>query len=255
MLRKLLLLICVASLASSLTLAQTSNATARKFDEFGDIQASDLIARLDNLAVMLSNEPSSKAFLIVYRTRRDLPGLSNRYAHRMKGYLTESRRLPSERIVVVDGGVASCLWQEIWIVPPGSAPKPREDAYDNSYQPAVYKFDEHYYQIGNDPDEISYWPVAPVNLTGYLESFGETLMKDRKRIGYLVAFRDAKRDNRQATQRMLRTERNFLIKEFHIEPGRLKTVDGGYRPSRTMELWIAEPGYQPTITSYRIRRS
>jgi len=29
---------------------QTSNATARKFDEFGDILASDLIARLDNLA-------------------------------------------------------------------------------------------------------------------------------------------------------------------------------------------------------------
>jgi hypothetical protein len=255
MLRKLLLLFCVASLASSLTVAQTSDATARKFDEFGDIQASDLIARLDNVAVVLSSQPSSKAFLIVYRTRRDLPGLSNRYAHRMKGYLTMTRRLPSERIVVVDGGVASCLWQEIWIVPPGAAPKPREDAYDNSYQPAVYKFDEHYYQIGNDPDEISYWPVAPINLIGYLESFGETLMKDRKRIGYLVAFRDAKRDNRQATQRMLRTERNFLIKEFHIEPWRLKTVDGGYQPSRTMELWIAEPGYQPTITSYRIRRS
>jgi hypothetical protein len=255
MLRKLLLLFWVASLASSLTLAQASNATARKFDEFADILPSDLIARLDNVAITLSYEPTAKAFLIVYRTRRDLPGLSNRYAHRMKAYLTRSHRLPPERIVIVDGGVASSLWQEIWIVPPGSAPKPREDAYDNSYQPSVYKFDEHYYQIGNDPYEMGYWPDAPANLIGYLEAFGETLLKDRKLVGYLVAFRDAKRDNRQVTKRMLRTERNFLIKEFHIEPSRIKTVDGGYRPSRTMELWVAQPGYRPIITSYRVGRS
>ena len=143
MLRKTLLVVCVALLWNSLTLAQTSSAIARKFDEFGDIQPSDLIARLDNLAVTLSYEPNSTAFLIVYRTRRDLPGLSNRYAQRMKGYLIASRGLPSERIVIVDGGVASCLSQEFWVVPPGSAPKPREDTYDNSFKPSVYKFDEH----------------------------------------------------------------------------------------------------------------
>lgn len=254
MLRKTLLVVCVACLCNSLTLAQTSNATARKFDEFGDIQPSDLIARLDNLAITLSDEPSSKAFLIVYQTRRDLPGLSNRYAHRMKGYLIQSRGLPSERIVIVDGGIASCLSQELWVVPPGSAPKPRDDAYDNSYKPSVYKFDEHYYQIGSDPDVITYWPIAPANLIGYLESFGETLLKDRKLVGYLIAFRDAAHDNHQTTRRMLRTERNFLIREFRIQPWRLKTVDGGYQPSRTMELWIAQPGYRPIITSYRIGR-
>jgi hypothetical protein len=254
MLHKTLLVICVALLWTSFTLAQTSNATARKFDEFGDIQASDLIARLDNLAVTLSYEAQSKAFIIVYRTRRDLRGLSNRYAHRMKSYLITSRGLPAERIVTVDGGVASCLSQELWVVPPGSAPKPREDAYDNSYTPSVYKFDEHDYQIRHDPDEISYWPNPPANLIGYLESFGETLLKDRKLVGYLVAFRDAADDNRQITERMLRTERNFLIREFHIEPWRLKTVDGGYRLSRTMELWIAQPNYRPIINSYRIGR-
>jgi hypothetical protein len=254
MLRKTLLVGCVALLWNSLTLAQTSSTTARKFDEFGDIQASDLIARLDNLAVTLSYEPSAKAFLIVYRTRRDLPGLSNRYAHQMKGYLIASRGLPSERIVIVDGGVASCLSQELWVVPPGSAPKPRDDTYDNSYKPSVYKFDEHYYEIGDDPAEMVYWPMAPANLIGYLEAFGETLLKDRKLVGYLVAFRDAD-DNAQTTKRMLRTERDFLLKEFRIEPQRLKLIDGGYRPSRTMELWIAQPGYRPIITSFRIGRS
>lgn len=254
MLPKLLLTASVALLLNSFAVGQTSNATARKFDEFGDTQASDLIARLDNLALALANEPNSKAFLIVYRTRRDLPGLSNRYAHRMKSYLVDSRGVSAERVVIVDGGVASCLSQELWIVPPGSAPKPREDAYDNSYKPSVYKFDEHYYQMGNDPVDNSYWPVAPANLIGYLEAFGETLLKDRKLIAYLVAFRDVKRDNRGRPQLMLRTERNFLIREFRIKPSRIKTVEGGYREWRTMELWIAQPGYRPIITSYRVGR-
>lgn len=252
MLRKTLLVVCAALLWNSLTLAQTSSATARKFDEFGDIQASDLIARLDNLTVTLSYEPNAKAFLIVYRTKRDLPGLSNRYAHRMKGYLIAARGLPAERIVIVDGGVASCLSQELWVVPPGSAPKPREDTYDNSFKPSVYKFDEHYYQVRDDPSEMVYWPIAPANLIGYLESFGETLLKDRKLVGYLIAFRDAAHDNPETTKRMLQTERDFLLREFRIEPRRLKTIDGGYRPSRTMELWIAQPGHRPIITSFRI---
>ena len=81
-------MICVVF---SVAPAQTSNPTARKFDEFGDILASDLVARLDNFAVTLSNEPGSKAFLMVYRTRRDLPGLSSRYAHRMRSYLVDTR--------------------------------------------------------------------------------------------------------------------------------------------------------------------
>lgn len=254
MLPKLLITICLALQLNPIAFGQTQNPDARKFDEFGDIQASDLIARLDNLAIQLANEPLTKAFLIVYRTKRDLPGLSNRYAHRMKSYLVDSRGVPAERIIIVDGGVASCLSQELWIVPPGAAPKPREDAYDNSYRPSVYKFDEHYYHLGNDPPDYSYWPVAPANLIGYLESFGETLLKDRKLVGYLVAFRDVERDNQHTPQRMLRTERNFLIKEFRINPSRIKTVVGGYREWRTMELWIAQPGYRPIITSYRVGR-
>ena len=106
MLRKILLIICVGLALYSVAQAQTSSALARKFDEFGDIEASNLIARLDNLAVQVKNEPGSKAFLIVYRTKRDLPGLSNRYANHMRRYLLDAKALPAERIVIVDGGVA-----------------------------------------------------------------------------------------------------------------------------------------------------
>src|SRR5204863_8246308 len=69
---------------------QPKDTTARKFDEFGDVQYSDLIARLDNFAITLQNEPNTKGFIVVYRSRRDLPGLSNRMAIRSRDYLVNS---------------------------------------------------------------------------------------------------------------------------------------------------------------------
>ena len=93
------------------------------------VDAFDLAARLDNFAVRLQEQPNVRGYLIVYRSRRDLPGLSHALALRMKNYLVQRRGLPKERVIVVDGGVASALTQELWIASPGSAPKPRDDAY------------------------------------------------------------------------------------------------------------------------------
>src|SRR5438105_3818791 len=115
--------------------AQTDKNLARKFDEFGDVQYSDLIARLDNFAIQLQNEPASKGFIVVYRTRRDLPGLNNAIALRSKDYLIDARGVARDKIVTVDGGEADCQIQELWIVPVGTTPTPRPDAYQR-YFPA-----------------------------------------------------------------------------------------------------------------------
>jgi hypothetical protein len=245
-------LICAICLVLPLpAFAQTAEPAAHKFDEFGDIQASDLIARLDNLAIQLQNQPNAKTFLIVYRTRRDLPGLNNRYVHRMKSYLVDSRGILPERVITVDGGITECLTQELWIVLPGSAPPLRPDAHFSSYQPSAYKFDEHHYSSPDDPEDLIYWRQAPADLLSYLESFAQELQKKPKSIGYLIAFRGANRDGAGVSQRMLRTERTFLIREFGIKASRIKTIDGGYQEWRTMELWIAqEHGTVPIVTSY-----
>ena len=227
---------------------QSTSPLAQKFDEFEDILASDLIARLDNVAIHLQHQPNVKAFFVVYRTRRDLPGLSNRYAHRMKGYLIQSRGVPADRLVTVDGGVAACLTQEIWIVLPGGAPKLREDARPSSYQPAVYKFDEHYYGE-RDREGLYYWRDSYDEL---LEGFGLELQKHPKSVGYLIAYRDTNEGSMREVQNALRSRRSYLSKEYGIKLARLKTIVGGYRGSRVMELWIAnEPGAVPTIMSYR----
>ncbi len=247
-LKYLLSLICL--LLAYPALGQTKVEAARKFDEFGDIEASDLIARLDNLAVTLQNDPAMRAFLIVYRARRDLPGLSNRYAHRMKSYLVETRGLASERIMTVDGGVASCLTQELWVVPLGATPQPRADAYTASFAYAAYKFDEHYYARKSDPVEIGYWSLAPDNLNAYLEAFALALQKEPRAAAYLVAYTSAESDRTSFAGEMLRRERDFLIKHYGLEPSRIKTVNGGRRKWRIMELWIVPPGeYVPCNAS------
>lgn len=246
--------ICLSLYLTCIAPAQSNKESALKFDEFGDIQASDLIARLDNLAIQLQNEPTTKAFLIVYRTRRDLAGLSNRYAHRMKGYMVHTRGISPDRVITVDGGEASCLTQELWIVSPGGAPKPRPDAYSNSYQQSAYKFDEHYYAYPREPESGPYWQDVSDYPVGYLEAFGQELQKRPRSNGYLIAYKTA-RDRPNISRSMLRHERSFLIKEFGIKPARIKTIDGGYRDVRTMELWITQGrGAVPIITSYRYSR-
>ena len=246
----LIILLCGAMHAGAIS--HPDSPLTRQFDEFGDIQASDLIARLDNLAIHLHEDPLAKTFLIVYRTRRDLPGLSNRYAHRMRSYLVRSRGISPQRIITVDGGIAGCLRQEVWIaLPGGTAPTPRADAYLDSYRPAAYKFDEHHYSLSSDMDGGNvYWSEAPDDLLSYLEAFAEELRKHPKSTGYLVAYTSYGRDRSRVGQTMLRRERAFLIKELGIKPTQIKTVVGGLREWRTMELWIAQDREAARIIPY-----
>ena len=163
------------------TLAQTQIETARKFDEFGDIQMSDIKARLDNFAIQLQNMPLSKGFILVYRSRRDLPGLSYRFAHRMEDYLVSSRGVEKDQVVAVDGGEADCLRQELWIVPPGTAPPPRSDAYQRHFVATDFarEFDELSW---GDPD------VVPAVYEGELEAYAAALRAEPHALAYLVAY-------------------------------------------------------------------
>lgn len=251
-LKRLLPALCLLLQFSQLAVAQTNAPAARKIDEFGDIQHSDLIARLDNLAIELQNEPGARAFVIVYRSRRDLAGLSNRFALHIKDYLVNSRNIPPERVVTVDGGVALCLTQELWVVPVGAAPLPRKEVYFGSGDDEAYKLDEHYYHLPHDSGGSIYWSEAPDNLTVYLDAFAAALRKEPSSLGYLVAYEQGGRDRPGTARRMLKREKDFLIKVYGIKPTRIRTACGGYRKWRKMELWVVPAGEDaPTFSGCR----
>ena len=110
----------VLVLAFSLT--GSASDKLRQFDEFGDINCEDEMARLDNFAIQLQNEPNTKGVMIFYGGRRFRGRLPKRgeaaaRAARLKPYLVERRGIPSERVIVIDGGYAEEWHVELWVIP------------------------------------------------------------------------------------------------------------------------------------------
>lgn len=94
----------------------------RKFDEFKDINCEDEMARLDNFAVNLQQLAADKGVIIFYGGRRiggRLPrrGDAAARAARLKTYLTQRRSIPTERVIVIDGGYREDWMAELWILP------------------------------------------------------------------------------------------------------------------------------------------
>ncbi len=257
------------------TSAQPNNPAARKFDEFGDVQYSDLIARLDNFAVDLQNEPCAKGFIVAYRSRRDLQGLSNRYAMRSKGYLVNSRGLAKDRIVTVDGGDADCLTQELWIVPSGTAPKPRPDAYPRYFQDSnsARKIDEYGY---DERDMRGTRALEYPTETDVLETFAAELRREKHSQGYIIAYAHFTKtrqllgdenydvyygrriDAPGSARKRLEFEKRLLVRDYGITPSRIHLIDGGYRKWRSIELWIVPRGEHapiPTPNSFPRKRA
>ena len=249
---------------SNATPAQTNLPTAQKFDEFGDTYPTNAAARLDNFAVALQNDPGARGFLIVYRSHRDLPGLSGRHLNWMKRRLINSRGIRADRIAAVDGGEASCLSHELWLVPVGATPIPRPDAYSRGLDDtaAARKFDEYYWDAPHDA-LISF----STEYGDTLEGFAQTLRKEPRSLAYIIVYagyrverteevdaRGRKKTSREVgidppgtAARELRERRARLVKEHAISPSRVRLINGGYRKWRQIELWIVPPSEHAPI--------
>lgn len=257
--------------------AQTENNAARKFDEFGDIMYSDLMARLDNFAIDLQNQPDTRGFIIIYRTRRDLPGLNHSLAMRMKDYLVNQRGISRERLVNVDGGIAENLTQELWIVPSGSAPAPRSDARIGYLENAdsAWKFNEY-----------GFLPVGQYRRFGvsrnreaeaeYLEAYADAVKKKQNQLACIIVYaqynprpgladyarnyepiRETRLDAPGTARKRLGLDSGYLMKVYGLPASIIKTIDGGYRKRRSIEFWIVpagEPLPIPTPNSFPPRR-
>ena len=124
------IVIAVVLIIEPSAFSQESSQASRKLDEFiADVDYEDLIARLDNFAIELQNQPGALGHVIVYRSRRDPPGMSQRYALRARDYLVKQRGIAQDRLVTADGGRSGCLMYELWLVPPGAAPPERRFTY------------------------------------------------------------------------------------------------------------------------------
>ena len=104
--------------ASCSTPVKPKPALPRKFDEYGNIRFNDEKARLDNFAIQLQNEPTSRAAIVGYGSC-DAEGMTR--ANRAKDYLVNTRGIDAGRIDVIDGGCLPELKVQLWIVPQGAS--------------------------------------------------------------------------------------------------------------------------------------
>ena len=260
----------IAVTGGGLASAQTKNDVARKFDEFGDALITDIKARADNFAIALQNEPAAKGFIIVYRSRRDVPGISYRYAHRIREYLVNLRGIEKDRVIAIDGGEADCLAQEFWIVPPGTTLTPRSGAYQRNFTDidSAQRFDE--FTWGSED-------LAPGVWSGELEAYATALRAQPRARAYVVAYggyyvhrgsyeQDGKQKRYSQTERdppgtarkVLKQAQRLLVKEYHFSPSRIRLMNGGYRKWGSLELWIVPRGEHapiPTPNSFPRKRA
>jgi hypothetical protein len=97
----------------------------KRFDEFPSIAHDDDKARFDNLAIELQNNPGATGYIIAYAGRNSRAGEADRMTKRAADYLSTTRGISRDRIVVINGGYREVNSFELWLVPQGAeAPRP-----------------------------------------------------------------------------------------------------------------------------------
>jgi hypothetical protein len=95
---------------------------ANEFDECNNCTFDDQKARLDNLAVELQNDPTTRAYIIAYGGRTGPMGQVEVLMTRAREYLTAQRGIDAARFKVVNGGFREEDSVELWVVPSGATP-------------------------------------------------------------------------------------------------------------------------------------
>jgi len=109
----------------------------RSFDQFQSVAFDDDKARFDNLAIELQGSPDATAYIFVYGGRTSRAGQAEMLGRRSLDYLTATRGVDAQRVVVINGGYRDTDFFEIWVCPPGAKPpQPTPTVQPGDVQPA-----------------------------------------------------------------------------------------------------------------------
>jgi hypothetical protein len=252
----LLALLCAPALAQQ---QQPSDQKARLVDSFGNIQLSDLKARLDNFAIELQNAPDSKGYIVTYPAANKFPGASFRRAYSSLEYMTMTRGLDAARISVVNGGFRDEATYELWVVHIGAElpVKPFDISLMMAGQKTPLLFDSFPVIERGDPEDSAYvdsegfYPDA----VGLYDSFVDVLQHDPGLRGCIIAYAMPRR---RGTDREIASRVKLAIAKTHaVDLSRIIGVGGGKRKQKRVELWLVPPGAElpkPTPTVRAVRR-
>ncbi|MBD0373348.1 MAG: hypothetical protein ICV60_21105 [Pyrinomonadaceae bacterium] len=87
-----------------------------------------------------------------------------------------------------------------------------------------------------------------------LDNFAIQLQNEPGSQGYIIAYAGRRARANEAQARADRAK-DYLVNTRGIDPGRLVTVDGGFREDLTVELWIVPSGAAPPTASPTLQQS
>jgi len=248
--------------------SQKSDQTrSRLLTSYGHAWPSDeLEASLDFLAQTLAENVASYAYIIVYRGYHNPPGffhscnppgLFRRHSLGVMSYLSRIKHVPRERILMVDGGMQPQFHADVWVMADGEKPPNASPDTTPQIQETPGLYDEY---ICNSESDLA----ISFN-SGRLDGFAKALRSDPSATGYIIGYaqcldiaetvrvskygteeyvsREYKQFDPAGTgKRIGRSEQRRLLKFYGIPRSRVAVLDGGYRNSQMVELWIMPTG-------------
>ena len=110
------IVLCLSFLAVINVIEAQQPDCCRKLDEFYGSNWESAMARLDNLALALQNEPVTFGVLMVYGGRRSRRGEVQAWSACLKDYLVNRRGINADRLVIMNGGYRETLTVGLWVM-------------------------------------------------------------------------------------------------------------------------------------------
>ncbi|HKP73768.1 MAG TPA: hypothetical protein VJT82_12570, partial [Pyrinomonadaceae bacterium] len=100
----------------------------------------------------------------------------------------------------------------------------------------------------------TYGKIARNDEKARLDNYAVALQNDPGAQGYIIGY-GGRRGRAGEAQARADFAKNYLVNSRGIDPGRLVTVDGGYREEAATELWIVPSGATPPTASPNVDAS
>lgn len=248
-------------------ITRSQESTAKKIDQFSDINAEDAMAHLDRFAIEIKSHTESRGVIVASNTTGgSFPrGAFLRLANGYRDYLIKSRGVDAARISVVEGERKRELGFELWITPANELSTISEEA--SAAGPSSPElFDQ--LAIGPEPQCVGQLPIELYKLEDGLRILSDALQHNSRAKAWIVVHPQP-RDTRATAQRLIDQSRQLLNKTG-VRAERILTAVGSSRSSACgqVNLWIVpansakadEAGYYSQLISeaessnYTVRR-
>lgn len=219
----------------------------RLLEAYGDIMCDDLLARLDNFAVMLLNEPEAELHAFVYGDREEVERRVFVNIEFMKERLTGWPKMEARRVHVSYGGRRGEFTVETFLVPKGaSPPKPLPAIEAADERSGARKFDEGYFGFERDASgraalrgdaEV----MCPRESVPDLAGYAKLLRAEPEARAHVVIY-GGRSQGYADINTLSRLIRRRLFSAERIPHRRITLVYGGRRDQPFVELWVVPRG-------------